>query len=137
MTKGPPESPAPAERPGPRRLLRRLFPLIALGAAAAGLFALAPAKTTLSYDLGARREGLCSLEVDLFKLPGRELARRTQFLYSAAAPAPASQVQSLRLDRGDYEADLDLGQCGGGHRQFQTRFHFEGQDWVSVPITGP
>ncbi len=137
MTRADPDALAPANPPGPRRLLRRLLPLLALLAAAAAFFAWAPAQTTLSYELGARREGLCSLQVELFKLPGRELARRAQFLYSAADPAPAAQVHSLRLERGDYEADFDLGACGGGHQAFKARFHFQGQDWVSVPVTGP
>jgi hypothetical protein len=120
-----------------RRLLRRALPLLALGGAALLYFAFSPAETTLSYDLGARREGLCSLQVDLFKLPGRELARHTQYLYSEAAPAPAIQVQSLRLSRGEYEADFTLGECTGQHREAKVRFRFEGQEWISLPVTGP
>ncbi len=122
---------------GGRRLLRRLLPLLALGALATWFFSTAPEQTTISYDLQGRRDGLRSLEVDLVRLPSGELVRRAQFSYSPSSPPPPEQVHPARLTRGEYEARLELVYQSGRREASVAPFRFEGQEWISLPVKGP
>jgi hypothetical protein len=110
---------------------------LAIGALATWFFATAPKQTTIAYELQGRRDGLRTLEVDLVRLPSRELVRHAQFSYSLGAPAPPEQVHPVRLAPGEYEARLELGYQAGRREALAARFQFDGQEWVPLPLKGP
>ena len=80
-------------------LLKRLLPLLLLGAVAAWFFRSSPRDIELVFDLSARSEGLRRLEVVIYRLPELDRVRSAEFLYEGRA-VPAEQSQSVKLTRG-------------------------------------
>ncbi|HCF60073.1 MAG TPA: hypothetical protein DFS52_19025 [Myxococcales bacterium] len=90
-------------------LLKRLLPLLLLGALAAWFFGSAPQSVELVYDLSDRSQGLRTLQVDIFELPERQIVRHAEYRYAEGA-APAEQSQSVKLKRGErYLIEARLG----------------------------
>ena len=122
----------PVEKRPRFRLLRRLLPLAALLAVGIWYFRGAPREVTLVFDLGAKRDGLTSMSVEIVRLPERTLARHVEMLYSPSNPAPARQASPSRLPPGEYEANIALAFGGGRVEQQQRRFALDQQDQVDL-----
>jgi hypothetical protein len=119
------------EAPRRFRLLRRVVPLLLVGAFAAWYFHDTPRDVALIWDLGARSQGLQVLRVDVLRLPDRALVRHAELFWTSARPAPDKVRQPIRLAPGDYQAELSL-DWGARTERLERRFALERQEEIVV-----
>jgi len=126
---------SPSGRPQRRlALLRRTVPLLMLLAGAIWYFRDAPMDVTLAMDLAGRRDQLETLTMDLYRLPERHLARHVERFYSASSPPPPQLRSVVRVQPGEYRAELVFGYAGGRTERLERSFTLErGQQEAVLP----